>query len=36
MAKNYAMTAIRWSLDEAHSSVTPGQDAKRPQPGDNS
>ena len=34
MAKNYAMTAIRRSLVEAHSSVTPGQDAKRTQPGD--
>ena len=33
MAKNYAMTAIRRSLEEAHSSVTPGQDAKRTQPG---
>ena len=33
MAKNYAMTAIRRSLVEAHSSVTPGQDAKRTQPG---
>ena len=36
MAKNYAMTAIRRSLVEAHSSVTPGQDAKRTQPGDSS
>ena len=36
MAKNYAMTAIRRSLKEAHSSVTPGQDAKRTQPGDSS
>ena len=36
MAKNYAMTAIRRSLEEAHSSVTPGQDAKRTQPGDSS
>ena len=26
MAKNYAMTAIRRSLVEAHLSVTPGQD----------
>ena len=34
MAKNYAMTAIRRSLVEAHSYVTPGQDAKRTQPGD--
>ena len=34
MAKNYAMTAIRRSLVEAHSSVTPGQGAERPQPGD--
>ena len=33
MAKNYAITAIRQSLAEAHSSVTPGQDAKRTQPG---
>ena len=33
MAKNYVMTAIRRSLVEAHSYVTPGQDAKRPQPG---
>ena len=29
MAKNYAMTAIRRSLVEAHSSITPRQDAKR-------
>ena len=36
MAKNYAMTAIRRSLVEAHSSVTPGQGAERPQPGDSS
>ena len=36
MAKNYAMTAIRRSLVEAHSAVTPGQDAKRPQPVDSS
>ena len=36
MAKNYAMTAIRRSLEGAHSSVTPGQEAKRPQPGDSS
>ena len=36
MAKNYAITAIRQSLAEAHSSVTPGQDAKRTQPGDSS
>ena len=36
MAKNYAMTAIRRSLEGAHSSVTPGQDAKRTQPGDSS
>ena len=36
MAKNYAMTAIRRSLGEAHLYVTPGQDAKRTQPGDNS
>jgi len=36
MAKNYAITAIRRSLDEAHSSVTPGQDAKHTQPGDSS
>ena len=36
MAKNYAMTAIRRSLEEAHSSVTPGQGAERPQPGDSS
>ena len=34
MAKNYAITAIRQSLAEAHSSVTPGQDAKRTQPGE--
>ena len=34
MAKNYAMIAIRRSLEEAHSSVTPGQDAKRTQPGE--
>ena len=34
MAKNYAMTAIRRSLVEAHSSITPGQDAKRTQPGE--
>ena len=33
MAKNYAITASRRSLDEAHSFVTPGQDAKRKQPG---
>ena len=33
MAKNYAMIAIRRSLEGAHSSVTPGQDAKRTQPG---
>ena len=32
--KNYAMTAIRRSLVEAHSFVTPGQDAKRTQPGE--
>ena len=36
MAKNYAITAIRRSLVEAHSSVTPGQGAERPQPGDSS
>ena len=36
MAKNYAMIAIRRSLGEAHSSVTPGQDAKLTQPGDSS
>ena len=36
MAKNYAMTAIRRSLVEAHSSVTPGQGAERTQPGDSS
>ena len=36
MAKNYAITAIRQSLAEAHSSVTPGQDAKQTQPGDSS
>ena len=36
MAKNYVMTAIRRSLVEAHSSVTPGQGAERPQPGDSS
>ena len=36
MVKNYAMTAIKRSLVEAHSSVAPGQDAKRTQPGDNS
>ena len=36
MAKNYAITAIIRSLVEAHSSVTPGQDAKRTQPGDSS
>ena len=34
MAKNYAITAIRRSLVEAHSSVTPGQGAERPQPGE--
>ena len=34
MAKNYAMTAIRRSLEEAHSFVTPGQGAERPQPGE--
>ena len=34
MVKNYVMTTSRRSLDEAHSSVTPGQDAKRPQPGE--
>ena len=36
MAKNYAITAIRRSLVEAHSFVTPGQGAERPQPGDSS
>ena len=34
MAKNYAITAIIRSLGEGHSSVTPGQDAKRTQPGE--
>ena len=36
MAKNYAMTAIRRSLEGAHSSVTPGCGRSAPWPGDSS